>query len=115
MNTLNGQIKEVLDRQSRVKQRKEVTKPSDDLMQPKLTTNNPLAWQSSKNVALPVARKNLTTPKSLSKIEVKKMQDAMQFNIYTQIHEEEQKKVEQVDTIIEQEAKASEVLKKDLL
>jgi len=46
-------------------------------MQPKLTTMNPLAWQSSKNVALPPPRKNLMTPKSLSKIEVKKMQDAM--------------------------------------
>jgi hypothetical protein len=29
------------------------------------------------------------TPKSLSKIEVKKMQDAMQFNIYTKQVEEE--------------------------
>ncbi len=73
MNTLNGQIKEVLDRQSRAKQRKEVAKNPDGTLQPKLTTQNPLAWQSSKNVALPPTKKNLTTPKSLSKIEVKKM------------------------------------------
>lgn len=84
-------------------------------MQPKQTSMNPLAWQSSKNAALPPPRKNLTTPKSLSKIEVKKMQDAMQFNIYTKQHEEEQKKIDQVDTIIQQEAQASELLKKDLL
>jgi len=63
---------------------------------------------------LPEPRKNLTTPKSLSKIEVKKMQDAMQFNIYTKQHEEEEKKYDQVESIIKKEAQASEVLKKDL-
>jgi hypothetical protein len=58
-------------------------------MQPKPTTQNPLAWQPTKNPGMLPPRKSLMTPKSLSKIEVKKMQDAMQFNIYTKQHEEE--------------------------
>ena len=32
MNILNGQIKDVLDRQSRLKQRKEITKVSENTM-----------------------------------------------------------------------------------
>lgn len=38
----------------------------------------------------------------------------MQFNIYTKQHEEEEKKYDQVESIIKKEAQASEVLKKDL-
>lgn len=55
------------------------------------------------------------TPKTLSKIEVKKMQDAMQFNIYTKQVEEEKTQMDQINHMIQQEEQATEVLKKDIL
>jgi hypothetical protein len=112
MNTLNGQIKEVLDRQ----QRSKVKVRPNQILVPKPTSTNPLGgsplkWEATSKVT----PQKMESKKKLTKLEQKRMQDVMNFNIYTKQNEQEKVNAIETENQLRKEEEVGEVLKSDMI